>query len=62
MKGTKILLAAILATLLVPEVAGPNPLDERWHAIVHALEWLILFIAWLATAAAWDRVGPKDNA
>ena len=62
MKGTRLLLAAILATLFVPEVAGPNPLDEPWPAIGHALAWLIMFVTWLYIAAACDRVDPKDNA
>ena len=62
MSGDRLLLAAILATLFVPEVAGPNPIDQPWLAIVHALAWLILFVAWLAVAAAWDHVDPKDNA
>ena len=62
MNGTRILLAAILATLFVPEVTGPNPLDEPLPALGYALAWLISFVTWLALAAFGGRATPKEDA
>ena len=62
MSGDRLILAAILATLLVPDVAGPHPLDQIGRAIGPAIAWLMSLALFLAVAAIYDRPHQKDPA
>lgn len=61
MNGNRFLLAAILATLLVPEVAGLHSLDQPWLAIGHTLEWIFTLVLYLFVASLYDTNKKKDD-
>ena len=61
MNGNRLLLAAILATLLVPEIAGPHSLDQPGVAIGHGLAWIIILALYLFVASLYDPPKPKDE-
>ena len=61
MRGNRLLLAAILATLLVPEVAGPYSHDQLGLAFGHGLAWLIILALCLIVAALHDPPKMKDE-
>ena len=61
MNGNRFLLAAILATLLVPEVAGLHSLDQPGLAIGHTLEWIFTIVLYLIVASLYDANKKKDE-
>lgn len=61
MNGNRFLLAAILATLLVPEIAGPHSLDQPGLVIGHTLEWIFTIVLYLIVASLYETNKKKDD-
>lgn len=61
MNGNRFLLAAILATLLVPEVSGLHSLDQPGLVIGHTLEWIFTIVLYLIVASLYDANKKKDD-
>lgn len=61
MSGNRLLLAAILATLLVPDVAGPHSFDQLGSAIGQGLAWIIILALYLIVASLYDPPKKKDD-